>query len=90
MGSVDPQLLDTLDQATHGPNTDGVDLPYHTNVDGYTVPDVTYKDPSNRRVKVVTIGAGYSGILLAYRLHRELSNVDVRDFSFPYPPDYSA
>jgi NADPH-dependent glutamate synthase beta subunit-like oxidoreductase len=51
-------------------------LPRHTNAAGYTVPDVTYKDPNNRRMKVVTIGAGYSGILLAYKLARELENVE--------------
>ncbi|KAH6967580.1 monooxygenase [Ilyonectria sp. MPI-CAGE-AT-0026] len=60
----------------HGPNTDGIDLPYHTNVDGYVVPDITYKDPKNRRIRVVTIGAGFSGILLAYRIQNELENVD--------------
>lgn len=62
----------------HGFNTDGVDLPYHTNADGYVVPDVTYKDPNNRRIRVVTIGAGFSGILLAYRIQKELENVEVR------------
>ena len=61
----------------HGPNTDGVDLPYHTNAAGYCVLDKTYKDPNNRRIRVVTIGAGYSGILLAYRIPRELENVEV-------------
>ncbi|RTE80989.1 hypothetical protein BHE90_004505 [Fusarium euwallaceae] len=60
----------------HGLNTDGVDLPYHTNADGYVVPDVTYKDPKNRRIRVVTIGAGFSGILLAYRIQKELENVE--------------
>ena len=51
-------------------------LPRHTNRAGYTVPDVTYKDPKNRRMRVVTIGAGYSGILLAYKFARELENVE--------------
>lgn len=70
--SFDPNL-------PHGPNTDGVDLPYHTNTDGYTVPDTTYKDPKNRRIRVVTIGAGFSGILLAYRIRNELENVEVNN-----------
>jgi hydroxyversicolorone monooxygenase len=34
------------------------------------------KDPKSRRVRVVAIGAGYSGILLAYKLERELQNVE--------------
>ncbi|KAH8800479.1 flavin-binding monooxygenase-like protein [Xylogone sp. PMI_703] len=51
-------------------------LPPHTNSQGYTVPDVTYADPQNRRMRVVTVGAGYSGILLAYKLAREVENVE--------------
>lgn len=51
-------------------------LPPHTNEAGYHVPDVTVKDPKNRRVRVVTIGARYSGILLAYKFERELQNVE--------------
>ncbi|KAJ3548539.1 hypothetical protein NM208_g959 [Fusarium decemcellulare] len=70
--SFDPNL-------PHGPNTDGVDLPYHTNIDGYVVPDTTYKDPKNRRIRVVTISAGFSGILLAYRIQNELENVELEN-----------
>ena len=51
-------------------------LPLHTNNAGYTVPDVTYKDPRNRRIRVVTVGAGYSGILIAYKLSKETQNID--------------
>jgi ribulose 1,5-bisphosphate synthetase/thiazole synthase len=51
-------------------------LPPHTNEAGYKVPDITFRDPKNRRMRVVTIGAGYSGILLAYKLERELQNVE--------------
>ncbi|GME33237.1 monooxygenase [Neofusicoccum parvum] len=51
-----------------------MELPHHTNAEGYFVPDTTYHDPKNRRMRVITIGAGFSGILLAYRLQRELEN----------------
>jgi hypothetical protein len=51
-------------------------LPPHTNEAGCKAPDVTFKDPKNRRVRVTTIGAGYSGILLAYKLKRELQSVE--------------
>ncbi|OCK79953.1 flavin-binding monooxygenase-like protein [Lepidopterella palustris CBS 459.81] len=51
-------------------------LPPHTNAQGYTVPDITFRDPSNRKIRVVTIGAGYSGILLAYKLQKETQNVE--------------
>jgi cation diffusion facilitator CzcD-associated flavoprotein CzcO len=51
-------------------------LPPHTNCAGYTVPDVTLRDPKNRPMRVVTVGAGYSGIMLAYKIERELQNVE--------------
>lgn len=51
--------------------------PPHTNRHGYQVPDVTFKDPNNRKMRVVTIGTGFSGILIAYRLSRELQNFEL-------------
>ncbi|KAF2809189.1 flavin-binding monooxygenase [Mytilinidion resinicola] len=51
-------------------------LPPHTNRSGYTVPDITYKSPANRRMRVITIGAGFSGILLAYKFQKSLQNVE--------------
>jgi len=51
-------------------------LPPHTNRAGYTVPDITYASPSNRRMRVLTIGAGFSGILLAYKFQEKLQNVE--------------
>jgi cation diffusion facilitator CzcD-associated flavoprotein CzcO len=52
-------------------------LPNHTNARGYHVPDITYKDPQNRRIRVIAIGAGFSGILIAYKFQRELTNVEL-------------
>ncbi|KAL3603121.1 hypothetical protein FPOAC2_07438 [Fusarium poae] len=43
---------------------------------GYSIPNTTYGDASNRRLKVVTIGAGFSGILLAYELQKKCQNVE--------------
>ncbi|EAT77329.1 hypothetical protein SNOG_15396 [Parastagonospora nodorum SN15] len=56
------------------PHTKGLNR--HTNKHGYTVPDITYKDPNNRRLRVVTIGTGFSGVLLAYKLKNETENVE--------------
>jgi hydroxyversicolorone monooxygenase len=28
---------------------------------GYRIPDITFRDPKNRKLKVLTIGAGVSG-----------------------------
>ncbi|KAK5112948.1 hypothetical protein LTR62_003770 [Meristemomyces frigidus] len=44
---------------------------------GYNIdPDSTYNDPNNRKLKVLTIGAGVTGILLAYRLQKDTPNVE--------------
>lgn len=43
---------------------------------GYRIPDITFKDPSNRRLKVLTIGAGISGILMAYQIQKQCQNVE--------------
>ncbi|KAL9092883.1 MAG: hypothetical protein Q9165_004301 [Trypethelium subeluteriae] len=43
---------------------------------GYDIPDIIYDNPDNRRIRVLTIGAGVSGILLAYKIQKELKNID--------------
>ncbi|KAK3113063.1 hypothetical protein LTR53_010020 [Teratosphaeriaceae sp. CCFEE 6253] len=44
---------------------------------GYNIdPKLTYNDPSNRKLRVLTIGAGVSGILMAYRLQKDTPNVE--------------
>ncbi|RDW92473.1 flavin-binding monooxygenase-like protein [Coleophoma crateriformis] len=42
----------------------------------YQIPDITFKDPANRKVKVLTIGAGVSGILMAYHIQKQCENVE--------------
>jgi hypothetical protein len=39
--------------------------------DSYEIPDITFRDPKNRRLKVLTIGAGVSGILMAYQIQKQ-------------------
>ncbi|PSN74052.1 FAD/NAD(P)-binding domain-containing protein [Corynespora cassiicola Philippines] len=43
---------------------------------GYNIPDVVYNDPSTRKVKILTVGAGYSGILAAYQIQKYCENVE--------------
>ncbi|PPJ56015.1 hypothetical protein CBER1_03410 [Cercospora berteroae] len=44
---------------------------------GYEVPqDRCYRDPSNRKIRVLTIGAGISGILMAYQIQKQCENVE--------------
>ncbi|QSZ36642.1 hypothetical protein DSL72_006523 [Monilinia vaccinii-corymbosi] len=45
-------------------------------VDGYQIPDITFCDPKNRRLKVLTIGAGISGIMMAYHIQKQCQNVE--------------
>ena len=34
------------------------------------------QDPSSRKVKILTVGAGYSGILAAYQIQKYCENVE--------------
>jgi NADH dehydrogenase FAD-containing subunit len=43
---------------------------------GYNIPNITYDDPKNRPLKVLTIGAGFSGILMAYQIQKYCKNVE--------------
>ncbi|KAF2237898.1 FAD/NAD(P)-binding domain-containing protein [Viridothelium virens] len=43
---------------------------------GYDIPDIIYDNPNNRKIRVLTIGAGVSGILLAYKIQKELQNIE--------------
>ncbi|KLU81143.1 hypothetical protein MAPG_00238 [Magnaporthiopsis poae ATCC 64411] len=44
---------------------------------GYHIPqDTTWRDPQNRKMRVLTIGAGVSGIMMAYLLQKECQNVE--------------
>ncbi|KAK8236504.1 hypothetical protein HDK77DRAFT_379109 [Phyllosticta capitalensis] len=45
---------------------------------GYHVPDITYDDPAARPLKVICIGAGFSGILNAYKIQKECQNVEFK------------
>lgn len=48
----------------------------HGRADGYVIPDITFRDPKNRRIRVLTIGAGVSGILMAYQIQKQCENVE--------------
>ncbi|CAK3851030.1 sterigmatocystin biosynthesis monooxygenase stcW [Lecanosticta acicola] len=44
---------------------------------GYEVKqDLTWNDPNNRKLRVLTIGAGVSGILMAYQIQKQCGNVE--------------
>ncbi|KAH8705823.1 hypothetical protein BGW36DRAFT_18418 [Talaromyces proteolyticus] len=42
----------------------------------YRIPDITYRSPENRRVKVIAVGAGFSGIQMAYKIQKQCENVE--------------
>lgn len=44
---------------------------------GYNIrQDATWMDPKNRRLRVLSIGAGVSGILMAYQIQKLMDNVE--------------
>jgi hypothetical protein len=44
---------------------------------GYDIDkDVTYNDPNNRKLRVITIGGGVTGIMLAYQIQKMCGNVE--------------
>ena len=44
---------------------------------GYNIrQDLTWLDPSNRKLRVLTIGGGVSGILMAYQIQKQCSNIE--------------
>ncbi|KAF9761613.1 hypothetical protein IL306_003765 [Fusarium sp. DS 682] len=44
---------------------------------GYHIPFVPIGDPWNRRLKIITIGAGFGGVMLAYNIEKHCENVDL-------------
>ncbi|KAJ4236796.1 hypothetical protein NW757_013372 [Fusarium falciforme] len=50
---------------------------YHNDPNnGYYIPFVPIGRPENRKLKVITIGSGFSGILLAYNIEKQTTNVE--------------
>ncbi|KAF2741842.1 FAD/NAD(P)-binding domain-containing protein [Sporormia fimetaria CBS 119925] len=43
---------------------------------GYEIPNIVYNDPSSRKLKVLTVGAGFSGILMAYQIQKHCQNIE--------------
>lgn len=42
----------------------------------YEVPMITLNDPANRPLRVITIGAGLSGVMMAYKIQESTENVE--------------
>ncbi|KAL4805219.1 putative sterigmatocystin biosynthesis monooxygenase stcW [Aspergillus unguis] len=42
----------------------------------YSIPDVILNSPGERKLKVLTVGAGISGILMAYLIQKHMENVE--------------
>ena len=44
---------------------------------GYDIDkNLTWNDPKNRKLRVLTIGGGVTGILMAYQIQKHCGNVD--------------
>jgi cation diffusion facilitator CzcD-associated flavoprotein CzcO len=46
--------------------------------EGYKIPDILFRDPKNRKIRVLTIGAGVSGIMMAYKIQKQCQNVELK------------
>ncbi|GME64935.1 hypothetical protein GTA08_BOTSDO02290 [Neofusicoccum parvum] len=46
--------------------------------EGYEISNTTLFDPANRPVKVIGIGAGVSGLMMAYKIQTECENVELK------------
>lgn len=58
-------------------HTDGQNGASYAHQSGaYSIPDISYYNPQNRKIKVLTIGAGVSGILMAYQIQKYCENVE--------------
>jgi hypothetical protein len=42
----------------------------------YEVPLTSLNDPANRRIRAITIGAGFAGIMMAYKIDQFCENVE--------------
>ncbi|MCJ1472259.1 hypothetical protein MMC13_000906 [Lambiella insularis] len=42
----------------------------------YKIPNITLHDPGNKRLRVIAIGAGMSGICMAYKIQQQMKNVE--------------
>ena len=42
----------------------------------YKIPNITLHDPGNRKLRVICIGAGMSGICMAYKVSQQMRNVE--------------
>lgn len=57
--------------------TEQISHEYHNNEKTrYYIPTTTLGAPENRKLKVITIGAGISGIMLAHDIERDCQNVE--------------
>lgn len=74
--AVDPHVNGVNGEANGTQNAIKVDYS-QPGCDGYSIPpSITWMDPANRKMRVITIGTGISGILMAYQIQKQCSNVE--------------
>lgn len=57
--------------------TEQISQEYHNNPEtGYYIPTTTLDSAANRKLRIITVGAGMSGIMLAHDIERDCENVD--------------
>ena len=66
-----PDLNTLISHRTDGYATNGI-----PRSDEYEIPDIILGAPSTRKIKVLSIGAGVSGIMNAYQIQKQCDNVE--------------
>jgi hydroxyversicolorone monooxygenase len=66
-----PDIDSLFNFSTDGYSDNGV--PRHEN---YEIPDIILGGPTTRKIKVLSIGAGITGIMNAYLIQKHLENVE--------------
>lgn len=44
----------------------------------YMIPDITLHDPANKKIRAICIGAGMSGIAMAYKIQEFTENIELQ------------
>lgn len=69
-------LPSTSQNVLKGTVSTAQDAPWIKASKTYKVPTVTLNDPANRSLRVITIGGGVSGIMMAYKIDQECKFVE--------------
>lgn len=79
---MSPDINSLVDDGAHGNDLASYTTPgYAKNGvlrnEAYTIPDVVLNSPCTRKIRVISIGTGLSGIMNAYHIQKHCENVEL-------------